>query len=251
MYSKFKLAFIKSNNMNRRNGELMKAVFIDIDNTLLSFSEYVKQTMKDGFTHFGLKHYEPYMYDTFTEENNKLWQRIEQGTIVFSELEKVRWNIIFSRLGINFDGTVFEKYFRHALYDSAIPMPYANEMLHYLNGKYILCAASNGPYEQQVHRLEVAGMKRYFDYIFISEKLGASKPSEEFFKRAFSELNSGREETIMPSDAIIIGDSLTSDIAGGRNYGMKTCFYNVGGIESDDIKADYVIDELNEIEGIL
>lgn len=229
----------------------MKVIFIDIDNTLLSFSEYVKHTMQTGFEHFGLMRYEPYMYDIFTEENNKLWHRIEQGTLVFSELEKVRWNIIFVRLGIGFDGTVFEKYFRRALYDSAIPMPYADEMLRYLSGKYTLCAASNGPYEQQVHRLEVAGMKRYFDYIFISEKLGASKPSEEFFKRAFAELNSGREEVIMPADTIIIGDSLTSDIDGGRNYGMKTCFYNVGGVQSDSIKADYVIDELNEVEGIL
>lgn len=229
----------------------MKVIFIDIDNTLLSFSEYVKHTMQTGFEHFELKRYEPYMYDIFTEENNKLWHRIEQGTLVFSELEKVRWNIIFARLGIDFDGTVFEKYFRRALYDSAIPMPYADEMLRYLSGKYILCVASNGPYEQQVHRLEVVGMKRYFDYIFISEKLGSSKPSEEFFKRAFAELNSGREEVIMPADTIIIGDSLTSDIDGGRNYGMKTCFYNVGGVQSDSIKADYVIDELNEVEGIL
>ena len=229
----------------------MKVIFIDIDNTLLSFSEYVKDTMQTGFEHFGLKRYEPYMYDIFTEENNKLWCRIEQGTLVFSELEKVRWNIIFARLGIDFDGTVFEKYFRRALYDSAIPMPYADEMLRYLSGKYILCAASNGPYEQQVHRLEVAGMKRFFDYIFISEKLGASKPSEEFFRRAFAELNGGREEAIMPADTIIIGDPLTSDIEGGGNYGMQTCFYNVSDVESDNINADYVIDELNEVEGIL
>lgn len=55
----------------------------------------------------------------------------------------------------------------------------------------------------------------------------------------------------MPTDTIIIGDSLTSDIEGGRNYGMKTCFYNVSGVESDIIKADYVIDELNEVKGIL
>lgn len=229
----------------------MKAVFIDIDNTLLSFSEYVKHTMQTGFEHFGLKRYEPYMYDIFTEENNKLWRRIEQGTLVFSELEKMRWNIIFAKLGIEFDGTVFEKYFRRALYDSAIPMPGANEMLRYLSGKYILCVASNGPYEQQVHRLEVAGMKQYFDYIFISEKIGASKPSEEFFRQAFTELNSGREEAIIPADTIIIGDSLTSDIEGGRSYGMKTCFYNVSGVESDIIKADHVIDELNEVKGIL
>lgn len=61
----------------------MKAVFLDIDNTLLSFDGYVKQTMKEGFEHFGLKPYEPYMFDIFIRENTKLWRQIEQGTLVF------------------------------------------------------------------------------------------------------------------------------------------------------------------------
>ena len=99
----------------------MKAVFLDIDNTLLSFDGYVKQTMKEGFEHFGLKPYEPYMFDIFIRENTKLWRQIEQGTLVFEELEKIRWNIIFKYLDIEFDGTVFEKYFRGRLFDSAIP----------------------------------------------------------------------------------------------------------------------------------
>ena len=78
----------------------MKAVFLDIDNTLLSFDGYVKQTMKEGFEHFGLKPYEPYMFDIFIRENTKLWRQIEQGTLVFEELEKIRWNIIFKYLDI-------------------------------------------------------------------------------------------------------------------------------------------------------
>lgn len=100
----------------------MQAVFIDIDNTLLDFEEYVKQSMKTGFEHFGLKPYEPYMYDIFTTENNKLWRMIEKGTITFPQLEQIRWNNIFHSLGIEFDGETFEKYFRHALNESAIPV---------------------------------------------------------------------------------------------------------------------------------
>ena len=118
----------------------MRAVFIDIDNTLLDFEEYVRQTMKTGFEHFGLKPYEPYMYNVFTEENNKLWHMIEAGTITFPELEKVRWNNIFRALGIEYDGTAFEKYFRSSLNESAIPVAGAYELLEYLHGKYILCA---------------------------------------------------------------------------------------------------------------
>ncbi len=203
----------------------MQAVFIDIDNTLLDFDAYIRQTMAQGFTHFGLKPYEPYMEEVFHRENGRLWRQIEQGTLTFAELEKVRWNNVFRALDIDFDGTVFERYFRAALYDSAIPVDGAMELLEALHGQYPLAVASNGPYEQQLHRLEIAGMKRYFNWFFVSERLGISKPAPEFFDRAFALLNEGRAEPLRPAECIIIGDSLTSDMAGGRQYGMKTCYF--------------------------
>ena len=79
---------------------MIKVVFIDIDNTLLSFDGYVKYCMKEGFHQFGLKEYEPYMFDVFTEENNKLWNQLEKGTLTFEHLEEIRWANIFKRLGI-------------------------------------------------------------------------------------------------------------------------------------------------------
>ena len=130
----------------------MKAVFLDIDNTLLSFDGYVKQTMKEGFEHFGLKPYEPYMFDIFIRENTKLWRQIEQGTLVFEELEKIRWNIIFKYLVSEFDGTVFEKYFMGTLFDAAITEDGAYLLLDYLHVPYILCVASPGAGLQHVHR---------------------------------------------------------------------------------------------------
>mgnify|MGYP000682470637 FL=1 len=77
----------------------MKAIFIDIDNTLLDFDEYVRTTMAEGFAHFGLPAYQPEMYHVFTTENNKLWRQIEEGTLTFEELQKVRWNRIFAASG--------------------------------------------------------------------------------------------------------------------------------------------------------
>lgn len=90
----------------------MKAIFIDIDNTLLDFDAYVRTTMEQGFAHFGLPAYRPEMYHTFTAENNKLWRQIEEGTLTFAELQKIRWNNVFAALGIHFDGPAFEHYFR-------------------------------------------------------------------------------------------------------------------------------------------
>lgn len=228
---------------------MIKAVLFDIDNTLLSFDGYVKQSMEEGFAHFGLKGYEPWMFDVFTRENNALWLALERGEITFEDIKAGRWNRIFSVLGIGFDGPTFETYFRAKLNESAIPVEGSLAMLRQLRGKVILCAASNGPYEQQMNRLKLAGMAEHFDYFFISEEMGASKPSAEFFSLCFDRINEGRPETIFPEEMLIVGDSLTSDMAGGINAGMKTCFFDPQGKGvPDGMKLDHVVRSLSEVE---
>ncbi len=239
-----------------------RAVFVDIDNTLLDFDEYVRQTMIEGFDHFGLKPYEPWMYDIFKRENDKLWQMIERAEITFEELQEVRWNIIFGYLDIDFDGPTFETYFREALYDSHIEVPGAHEMMAHLAENYIVCAASNGPSYQQNRRLGLSDMTKYFDHIFISEDCGISKPAKGFFDYCFAKMNEGREcvdgenavigdrvdrTAILPEECLIIGDSMTSDMAGGREYGMKTCFYrrDVSKKVPEGV-VDWVVDDLLE-----
>lgn len=228
----------------------MKAVFIDIDNTLLDFDAYVRTTMEQGFAHFGLPAYRPEMYHTFTTENNKLWRQIEEGTLTFEELQKIRWSNIFAALGFSFDGPTFERYFREALHESAIPVPGAMDLLQSLSGGALLCVASNGPYEQQLHRLEIGGMRPYFDYFFISERAGAAKPSREFFDYAFRKLNRNRPDPILPQETLIIGDSISSDMAGGLQYGMKTCYYRRSGAPAAPAGVDYTVTDLRQISAL-
>ena len=125
------------------------------------------------------------------------------------------------------------------------------EMLDYLSRKYILATASNGPYEQQMHRLSLAKMDRYFTYFFISEKIGVSKPSPLFFSKAFEEINANRSEIILSKDTCIIGDSLTSDMKGGLNAGMHTCFINKKGIDNLPKEIDFVLSDLSKISDVL
>lgn len=224
----------------------IEAVFIDIDNTILDFDEYVRRTMQCGFKEFGLSEYEPWMYDVFTRENNKLWREIEQGTLTFEELQKIRWNLIFDKIGMECDGPSFEKYFRKCLNESAIEIDGAGKLLEELAGRYILCAASNGPYEQQLHRLELADMKKYFDYLFISEEMGIQKPAAGFFEKAFERLNAGRPHKIYAKNSLMIGDSVSSDIAGGRSAGMRTCLFDRNGKYEKD-SADIVVRSLDMI----
>lgn len=231
---------------------MLKVILLDIDDTLLSFQGYVREAMKLGFDAFGIGPFKEEMLPVFHQVNSRLWHRLEEGTLSFEELKKVRWNLVFEALGVHADGVKFEEYFRDRLFDSAIPEAGAFELLSHLKEKYILCAASNGPYRQQVNRLKVGGMISFFSHLFISEEIGHSKPAHEFFEVCLRRLNETLSEPILPKDVMIIGDSLTSDIAGGIHAGMQTLFYNPGEKEiPSDIKPNFVVRALKEINEIL
>lgn len=231
---------------------MLKVILFDVDNTILSFDEYVKESMKNGFRKFEIGIYEDEMFNIFNQVNTNLWHAIEKGEIDLEELQKKRWNMIFERLGITADGEIFEKYFRECLFESAIPIDGSIELLEYLCGKYTLCVASNGPYLQQVNRLKKCGMLPYFSDLFISEEVGSSKPSERFFRTCIDRLNLKSEEVILPCEIMIIGDSLSSDMAGGVQFGMQTCFYNPDkkAIPSE-MNLNYHVTSLKEIKNIL
>lgn len=229
---------------------MIKAVLIDIDDTLLSFSGYVKQSMREGFQKFGLAEYRDFMYQTFQEINTQLWKQIEQGTLTLDGMREVRWNRIFKELGIDFDGPTFETYFRARLFDSAILEPGAEELLRYLSENYFLCAASNGPYDQQMNRLKLGGLYDYFDHFFISEAIGAQKPSREFFDYCVKTITEQERSALLPEEILIIGDSVSADISGGKQYGMKTCLYAADRADRSVPEADFVVKELAEIPQI-
>lgn len=231
---------------------MIKVVFMDIDDTILDFSGFVKKTMKDGFEKYKLPSYSDEMFVVFNKVNARLWRSIEQKELTLQELSKIRWNMIFEEIGISFEGGLFEEYFCKELYKSAILEPHALELIRYLNGKYVMCAASNGPYEQQINRLKAGGIESYFSHTFISSAIGADKPDKAFFDYCFRELRKGEYENLMPGETIIIGDSLTSDIAGGKDYGMKTCFYTKRQrCDPDYEKVDYIVSDLSDIMKIL
>ncbi len=232
---------------------MIKVVFMDIDNTLLSFSGYVKESMKNGFAQFGLKPYTEEMFPVFEKINTRLWKQIEEGTLSFEELMEIRWNTIFKELGIDFDGKTFEKYFREQLFYSAVPEQGAMGLLKYLSQKYTLCVASNGPYEQQLNRLRIGKMYDFFEHFFVSSKICAQKPNTAFFDYCFTKLRKTEFPHLLPQETIIIGDSISSDISGGINYGMHTCLYlkNTTMADVNIVRADYAVERLAEIKHIL
>ena len=99
----------------------------------------------------------------------------------------------------------------------------------------------------QDSRIESSGIAKYFDGIFISQRVGADKPSPVFFERVFAAI-----PDFSPSEAVIVGDSLTSDIQGGRDAGIHTIYYNPHSRAGRaDIIPDYEIKSLDELVGLL
>lgn len=223
----------------------IKAVFIDIDNTLLDFNKCALWSMQKVFNDYGLS-FENSMFDTFNMINNRLWLRIEKGELTKEELYACRWNMIFALIGIDVDGVEFENVFYSYLTESAEPVEGALDLLKYLHGKYLVCAASNASYAQQIKRLNNAGMAEYLDRIFISEQIGFSKPQKEFFERCFEKIS-----PIVPSETVMIGDSLTADIGGGASFGMKTCRYNHNLTNESSDLPDFTVCSLSEIKKYL
>ncbi len=223
----------------------IKAVFLDIDNTLLDFKACSRLSMKKAFAECGLPYTED-MYATFHRVNDGLWSQIEQGTLTREQLHATRWNLILRELGMNGDGQAVEARFLEHLATDAVPVDGAYDLLEYLYPRYTVCIASNAPYEQQLRRLTTVNMLRFFHKQFISEKLGAAKPSEAFFAACFAELNG-----IKPQESVMIGDSLTADIGGGKAFGMHTCWYDPAKSGKIAQEADYTVSSLQEIMTIL
>lgn len=234
----------KDNAMKKING--VKVILIDIDNTLLDFNKGSRASMIKCFEKFGLDFHEE-MFPEFIRINDGLWRRIEKGNLTKDELHKIRWGLVFESLGIDFDGERFEKEFLETLKTSAVPVDGAFEILEYLSGKYMICAASNAPYAQQIARLTNVGMIKYFDKLFISEKVGCAKPSAGFFDACFSELRG-----ITPKEAVMIGDSLTADIGGAADYGIPTVWFNYGGSDiPKGLTGTVVVNSLCELRDVL
>lgn len=226
----------------------LKAILLDVDNTLLDFNLCAQESLKEAMEQCGIA-YEDGMYPVFERENNQIWKELEQGLLTREELHVQRFARVLRALHLEecADSTAVEDVFQKCVGESAVPVTGALELVQYLAEKYPLYVASNARQFRQVKRLEKAGMMPYIREVFSSEKMGANKPAREFFDGCFAAM-----EGIAPDECVIIGDSLSADIEGGKAYGMKTIWYNHDQLPvPENCIADDVVHSLDEIQNIL
>lgn len=223
---------------------MIKAVLLDIDNTLLDFNLSAQQAIKLALKELNGEYSEE-IFRTFLRVNDELWRKIERKEITRAELHRDRWNIIFRELGALLDGAEMERLFLSYLSETAVPVDGALETVKYLAGKYKLYTASNAPYAQQVKRLTLSGIMPFITRILNFENIGVNKPQPSFFAECLRAVYPATKD-----ETVIVGDSLSADMRGGKSVGITTVWFNREGLAAADF-CDYTIRSLAEIKEIL
>lgn len=217
-------------------------IFMDVDNTILDFDAGTYDALTALLGDYGLPMSQAEL-QRFLTMNNELWGKYERGEIEKAEIFPTRFRRFLGTYGIETDYHAANARYAEVLKQSAVFLPHAQELLAALRGKYRIFAVTNGVTKTQLPRLEKAGLLDFFEQVFISEEMGCKKPERAFFDKVFDSIGD-----VDKSRCIILGDSLTSDMQGGRNAGITTCLL---GKPTDDPRCDYVIGDLLEFLEIL
>ena len=225
---------------------MMEFLFLDLDDTILDFHKAERLAISRTFRSFGLEPTEQVL-ERYHVINRLHWERLERGELTRDQVLTGRFQMLFEELGIPAQPQAIAKGYEHNLGLGHYFLPGAKEALDTLRGKYRLFLASNGTASVQHSRLTSAGLYPYFEEVFVSQALGANKPS-----RAFFDACAARIPGYDPRKALMVGDSLTSDILGGINAGMKTCWVCPRGTRGrPDIVPDYRIEALSQLPELL
>lgn len=225
---------------------MVKTIFFDLDNTLLDFDRAEAVALRRALTEAGAPAEEAVL-ERYHVINRRQWELLEEGLLTREQVLVRRFQLLFEELRVKADPKAVCEQYEAYLAQGHWFVPGAPELLRVLAPRYELYLASNGASFVQRRRLESAGITGYFRGLFLSEEVGADKPQRAFFEACFASIPHFRKET-----ALMVGDSLTSDIRGGKNAGIRTCWFAPQGQPSrPEIYPDYRICALEELPALL
>ena len=221
-----------------------KYLLWDIDGTILNFEKAEKRAIRTLFEKFNLGECTDEMLYYYIQINKKYWKLLECGKMEKERILVERFVEFFLKEGIRTDvASEFNKAYQLALGDTIAFNDDALEIIKAQKKNYQIIIVTNGTAIAQKKKLERSGLDKIADNIFISEEVGYEKPSIHFFERVIAK--AGIDDI---SQAVIIGDSLTSDIQGGANAGIDTCWYNPKeDVNDTNLKPTYIIKNLHEL----
>ena len=225
---------------------MIKNILMDLDNTILDFHRTEREAIEKTLSSFGVEPTEE-VISVYKAYNRRCWEALERGEMTRDEVLFGRFELLFSSLGKEVIPEDVQHFYERRLSEGAYYIDGAEDMLRSLQGKYKLYIASNGTAFVQDRRIEASGVAKYFDGIFISERIGANKPSPVFFDGCFERMENAKKD-----ETVIVGDTLSSDILGGINAGIHTIHYTLGeNVEYSDIVPEYSAKTVKEIVEII
>jgi 2-haloacid dehalogenase len=222
-----------------------KWLLFDLDGTLFDYDRAEQSALRGAFEGLAIPYQESYL-PIYHEINHRLWLDFEKGTIDQATLRLQRFEMLFEALSLQCDTPAFSAIYLAHLANGAFLMAEAEETVKTLHDKADLAAITNGLTEIQGPRLARSGLEGYFKAVIVSEEVGSAKPAPEIFDTAFARMGHPAKDEVL-----IVGDSLTSDIQGGHDYGIDTCWFNPNNRSNDGVPSTFEIRRLPELHQIV
>lgn len=223
---------------------MIEFLFLDLDDTILDFQKAERLALAKTLESFGLPPTDTVLA-RYHEINREHWERLERKELTRQQVLVGRFAALFAEMGLSAQAEQVARAYEENLSQGHYFLPGAEEALKSLSKKYKLYLASNGTARVQAGRLKSAGIIPYFQEIFVSEEMGYNKPDPAYFDACFARIPGFRKDR-----AMMVGDSLTSDILWGIQAGIATCWVNPHH-KTGSIRPDYEIESIVQLEALL
>jgi 2-haloacid dehalogenase len=224
-----------------------EVIIFDADETLFDFEKAEEYAIKNTIVEFDMKFNEAYHLKAYKDINAAIWKEFESGLITQEKLKVERFKRLSFELNVSFDEEKFAKAYMKNLSYASFLFEDSISLIESLYKKYKLSIITNGLKDVQDNRVRKSVIGKYFEDIVISEEVQVAKPNPRIFEIALSNINYTDK-----SKVLMIGDSLSSDIKGGINFGIDTCWLNNKAIiNNSNIIPTYEISNLMELKNLL
>ena len=226
---------------------MIKMVASDIDGTLLDFAAAEREAIRGCFAKFGLGECSDEMLARYSAINRQHWEMLERKELTKPQVLVGRFEMFFAQEGIQTDCAAFNAEYQVRLGDTVCFHDDSYALVQQLKGRVRQCAVTNGTKIAQQRKLRNSKLDTLLDDVFISDVIGIEKPMQGFFDAVWEKIGSYEK-----GEVLIVGDSLTSDMQGGVNTGILTCWYNPNESQNDlGLFIDYEIRDLKEVLDII
>jgi YjjG family noncanonical pyrimidine nucleotidase len=221
-------------------------LLFDADDTLFDYQIAEEKSLQHAFELIHIP-FKKEIAETYRNINHDYWAQFEAGKIQLTDLRYRRFSDLFAHYALAADPVSFSEIYLDGLGLVADLNPDVLDIVTRLSTTHQMAIITNGITQVQYSRLSLSPIQTFFKHVFISEEIGISKPAAGFFDFVFQTIGNPPKEVVL-----VIGDSLSSDMTGGINYGLDTCWYNPRRIKNPNrLPITYEIQSITQVPDIV